>query len=313
MPTTSTALRCAPDSSSLDLYLREIGRHRPLSAEEEVRLGQLMEAGRGAKVAMAAGGAVSPERRTELLAAIKTGEEATDRFVVSNLRLVVCVAKMHHSATQSLADAIADGNLGLLKAVERYDWRRGFKFSTYATWWIRQAISRGDTRSHRALTMSAHTDQQVRRLYRSRAELEEVLGRAPTIDELVRTTGLSDTLVIRYLMLGVPAISLDAPAPDQHQRSAIDVAADKVAGPLDELASKLAAQEVRRLLCRLDPRDRRILELRYGLGETTPHSYAEVAKLFGTTPGRIRQIETRIFSRLRRTTLGQGTHALLAS
>jgi RNA polymerase sigma factor (sigma-70 family) len=226
---------------------------------------------------------------------------------------VVSVAKRHRAPNQSLADAVADGNLGLLKAVERYEWRLGYKFSTYATWWIRQAISRGGTGSRRALTMSASTDGQVRSVYRTRAQLEERLGRSPSVDELASATGLSRKLVVRYLTLGMPATSLDAAAPGHRESLRADVATDDAPEPLAELSSAMAAYEVRRLLDRLDARDHRILELRFGLGDGAPHSYAEVATLIGTTPGRVRQIELRIFARLRRTTLGQDTQALLAS
>jgi RNA polymerase sigma factor (sigma-70 family) len=302
MPEPSAHHHCPAGLNSLDLYLREIGRYGQLSADEEVELGRRMEAGRAARDELETAEPVSPARRAELVAVIEDGQAATNRFIVSNLRLVVSLAKQHRHRDQALADAIADGNVGLLKAVERYDWRLGFKFSTFATWWIRQAITRGGVRSRRALTMSPSTDLQVRRVYRSRGQLEEVLGRPPTSDEVARATGLSRTLVVRYLTLGTPAVSVDA----------LDVAANG-REPLDELAPSVAAEEVRRLLSRLDARERRILELRFGLGNTAPHSYAEVANLLGTTPGRVRQIEHRVFSRLRRTSLGQGAHELLAS
>jgi RNA polymerase sigma factor (sigma-70 family) len=293
--------------------LREIGRHRLLTATEEVELGQTMEAGREAKKVLAADQVISPQRRDDLMTAVAAAEEAADRLVCANLRLVVSVAKRYRTPDQALADAIADGNLGLLKAVERYDWRPGFKFSTYATLWIRQAVSRGGTRSRRALTMSASTDQHVRSVYRARAQLEEVLGRSPTVDELASSTQLSRALVMKYLALGVPPVSLDAPATNHGDGSGLDIAAVDAREPLDEISAEMATEEVGRLLDRLGVRDRRILELRFGLGGTPPHTYAEVARLLGTTPGRVRQLELRIFSRLRRTTLGQGAQALLAS
>jgi len=302
MPEPSAQDHCPAGVNSLDLYLREIGRYSQLSADEEVQLGRLMEAGRAAREALGSARRMSPERKSELDAAIEAGEAATKQFIVSNLRLVVSLAKQHRDRREALPDAIADGNVGLLKAVERYDWRLGFKFSTYATWWIRQAICRGRAASQRALTMSASTDLQIRSVYRCRGQLAEVLGRAPTTDEIARATGLNHTLVVRYLTLGTPAVCLDA----------VD-AASPAREPLDEFAASVATEEVRRLLGRLDGRHRRILELRFGLGNTAPHSYAEVAELLGTSPERIRQIERRIFSRLRRTSLGQGAHELLAS
>jgi RNA polymerase primary sigma factor len=291
------------------LYLRDIGRYPQLTHDEEVALGKRMDAGRAASSALTTMGELPCEERAEIEKAIASGHEATRQFVLCNLRLVVALAKRRRAATQSLLDAVADGNLGLLKAVERYDWRCGFKFSTHATWWIHQAISRG-ARLGRALTMSSNTDLRVRSVYRTRSHLEAALGRAPTIDELAAASGSSPALVVRYLTIGEPAIQLDAPLDGNTPME--EMIPDSTPTASEQVPADLIRTQVHRLLCRLQPEERRIVEMRFGLDDGAGRTYAEVGAVIGVSAERIRQIEVRAFARLRRTPLGQQSLALLA-
>ena len=302
-----------PDFDLLRLYLIEIGQHSRLTQEEEVELGQAMERGAHAKAVLASGEGLPTGRRAELERLVEAGSQARARFVLANLRLVVSLAKQHRGIRQSVLDAIGDGNVGLMKAVDRYDWRAGFRFSTHAAWLIRDAITCGGARLDRTLAMSASTDRQVRSLHRSRSQLEQDLGRPPTVDELAAETGMSHRLVVRYLALGVPALSLDAPAADGSGRSAHDVVADACQEPLADLSAGLMAEEVRGILAKLQPRERRMLQLRFGLEGFTPHTYVEAAGLLGLSPERVRQIEHRVLTRLRRTRQGVDAAALIAS
>lgn len=299
------------DLDLLRLYLCEIGRYGRLSPDDEVRLGQEMEAGRAARFVLGEDDTLHPARCAQLQHTVAAADAAAAKLLVSNLRLVVAVAKQHRAPTHSLLDAIADGNLGLLEAVEHYDWRDGRPFSSRATWFIRKAISRGG-RVGRALSMSASTDARVRTVYRALAVLEQERAHPPTVEELADATGLSAGRVARYLALGIPAESLDAlPTADNHTPLG-DIVADPVQ-PSDTATTDLVNGEVQHLLERLEPSARRILELRFGLNGATPHTYAEVGAVLGVSAQRVRQIEMRTFARLRRTVRAHESHALLAA
>src|SRR5437588_1299793 len=174
------------------LYLDEIGRHELLTKEDEVRLAQAIEAGREARAELAAGGKFPRGRRGELLRTADAGEAATQTFVNANLRLVVSIAKKYQSTGLPLLDLIQEGNLGLIHAVEKFDWRKGFKFSTYATWWIRQAMQRGVANTARTIRLPIHASDQIRRARRLQAEMEVRLGRPPTLAELAEALGSTE-------------------------------------------------------------------------------------------------------------------------
>src|SRR4051794_12649540 len=172
------------------LYLDEIGRHELLTKDDEVRLAQAIEAGREARAELAQGGKFPRGRRQELLRAADAGEAATQTFVNANLRLVVSIAKKYQSTGLPLLDLIQEGNLGLIHAVEKFDWRKGFKFSTYATWWIRQAMQRGVANTARVIRLPVHAGDTLARVMKVRAQLESELGRTPTIAEVAASAGL---------------------------------------------------------------------------------------------------------------------------
>ena len=174
------------DQDPVRLYLDGIGRYPLLTKEDEIGLSQLIEAGRSAAAELAGPGPLPPERARQLRRARRDGEAATGEFIKANLRLVVSIAKKYHSSELPLLDLIQEGNLGLMHAVEKFDWRRGFKFSTYATWWIRQAIGRGIDNTSRTVRLPVHAGDQVRRVLRAKAQLEGQTGRSPSTAQLAR-------------------------------------------------------------------------------------------------------------------------------
>src|ERR1035437_5513648 len=179
----STA-REAKDQDLVRLYLDEVGRYPLLTKDDEARLGQLVQAGQEAKATLDSPSTLPPGQRRALARAVRAGEKAAENFVKANLRLVVSIASKYQWSGLPLLDLVQEGNLGLIHAVEKFDWRKGFKFSTYATWWIRQSIGRGIDNSSRTIRLPVHAGDQVRRLLRIRAHLEGEIGRTPTVDEL---------------------------------------------------------------------------------------------------------------------------------
>ena len=178
-----------PEEDLVRLYLDELGKHGLLTKDDEVRLAQAVEAGRDARAELIAGGGLASARRRQLNRLVRDGDQAADRFVLANLRLVVSIAKKYQAAELPLLDLIQEGNLGLIHAVEKFDWRKGFKFSTYATWWIRQAITRGIANSGRTVRLPVHAGDLLNRVSKARGRLEGQLGRRPTITELAADLG----------------------------------------------------------------------------------------------------------------------------
>ena len=187
-----------PEVDLVRLYLTDVGRYRLLSKEDEAHLAQAAEAGREARVELEAGSAVNPARGRELRRAVEAGDLAVEAFVNSNLRLVVAIAKKYQGADLPLLDLIQEGNLGLIHAVEKFDWRKGFKFSTYATWWIRQAITRGIANGGRTIRLPVHAGELLNRVAKARVRLESQLGRRPSIAELAADLEVSGEKVVEY-------------------------------------------------------------------------------------------------------------------
>jgi RNA polymerase primary sigma factor len=256
------------------LYLDEIGRHPLLTAEEEVRLAQAYEAG---------------------------DEGARRKMIESNLRLVVSIARRFSATGLPLGDLVQEGNLGLLRAVEKFDWRRGVKFSTYATWWIKQAITRGAAdRGARAIRLPVHVDEQVGRLRRAQTRLRELLGREPTPGELATELGLPVGAVGRLRDAAQAVTSLDTPIGDDGAPLQ-DLLEDEGAVGPDELALEAVGREaLEQALNALPERARRVLVLRYGLDTGTPRTLEEVAAVMGVSRERVRQVELGALAALRR-------------
>jgi RNA polymerase primary sigma factor len=300
--TGTTRVARTRETEELDLfrlYLDEIGQHRLLTAEDEVRLAQAYEAGLDARRRLAFAAADDPAR-PGLEAVAERGERARRTMIESNLRLVVSIARRFSATGLPLSDLVQEGNLGLLRAVERFDWRRGVKFSTYATWWVKQAIARGAAdRGARAIRLPVHVHEQVGRLRRAQARLAELLGREPSTDELAAELRLPVEGVMR-LQAAQAITSLDTPVGDDGA-ALQDLLEDQQAVRPDEQALEAVGREVlEQVLAALPERPRRVLVLRFGLDSGTPRTLEEVAAVLGVSRERARQMEVRALATLRR-------------
>ena len=266
-----------------------------LSAADEERLGREISQGRSAACALADGvPAASAEDEAALLLTIRKGKNAYEQLVRANLPLVVFIAKGYRSAGLPLLDLIQDGNLGLLRAVERFDYRRGFRFSTYGTWWIRQPIQAGIVRAEGVIHLPDRVRRQRARISAIRSRLESELCRSPTAAELADEVGATAAEIAEVGLAQQP-LSLGLPS-DPGLARAADPAAPS---PEEEAARALLPAEVDRLLSALDPREQEILRLRFGLDNQPAHTLAQVAQRYGLTAERFRQIEAGALKKLR--------------
>jgi RNA polymerase primary sigma factor len=284
-------------------YLREIGAYPLLTAEEEVELGRRIEAGLAAERALAEAAAdgrhLAPSEERRLEAAAAAGREAKRRFIQANLRLVVSIAKRYRSSGLPLLDLVQEGNLGLIRAVEKFDHRKGFKFSTYATWWIRQAITRAIADKGRTIRVPVHLAETIARVSRARAALTKSLGRDPTPAELADALGMTEGRIVELQRVTPDAVSLFERVGEDETELADFVADGDADVAFDAAASALERRELARLLGRLNDRERRVLVMRYGLAGNEPRTLEEVGREFRVTRERVRQIEAKALSKLR--------------
>ena len=293
------------------LYLSEIGRYGLLTKADEARLAQAIEDGLLARKEMETGEVPAAAKR-ELLRRMKAGEDAERTFVQSNLRLVVSIAKKYQSSGLPLLDLVQEGNLGLMHAVEKFDWRKGFKFSTYATWWIRQSITRGIANTGRTIRLPVHAADALARVQKARTKLESTLGRTPTTLELAQDLGLAEERVVETLLYSAEPLSLAEPLREDGEAELGDMVEDRNAeSPFEMAAASMISFEVRRLLDPLSEREREILRLRFGLDRGEPRTLEEVGEHFQLTRERIRQIEARAMSKLRHPSIETGARDLL--
>jgi RNA polymerase sigma factor (sigma-70 family) len=294
------------------LYLEDVGRHNLLTKDDEIRLAQAIETGTAAQERLDTAKKLTPTQKRGLKREIRQGEEAHRQFVNSNLRLVVSIAKKYQSSGLPLLDIVQEGNLGLIHAVDKFDWRKGFKFSTYATWWIRQAIQRGIANSARVIRLPVHAGDMLTALLKLRASLEGSLGRTPTLAELAGEAELPLEKVVEVLRYAVDTVSLDEPVRDDGDAELGDFVEDRNAvAPFEHAATSLLPNEVAKVLSVLDERERTILTLRFGLDGGGERTLEEVAEHFGLTRERIRQIEARAMSKLRHPSADVGARELL--
>jgi RNA polymerase sigma factor (sigma-70 family) len=294
------------------LYLEDVGRHDLLTKDDEIRLAQAIETGTAARQKLETTKKLTPTQRRALRREIRQGDEAHRQFVNSNLRLVVSIAKKYQSSGLPLLDIVQEGNLGLIHAVDKFDWRKGFKFSTYATWWIRQAIQRGIANSARVIRLPVHAGDMLTALLKLRASLEGSLGRTPTLAELAGEAELPLEKVVEVLRYAVDTVSLDEPVRDDGDAELGDFVEDRNAvAPFEHAATSLLPNEVAKVLSVLDERERTILTLRFGLDGGGERTLEEVAEHFGLTRERIRQIEARAMSKLRHPSADVGARELL--
>lgn len=288
------------EEDGVRLYLSDIARHPLLTKADEAHLAAVIKQGRAAATEIESGGEAAELQRVELLAVVKAGEDAASRFVKSNLRLVVSIAKGYRASGLPLLDLIQEGNMGLIRAVERFDATRGFKFSTYATWWVRQAITRGIANTSRTIRLPVHAVDQLLRLRKAVAAYEMTHGHAPAPCELVDALTMPLAKIEELLPYLVDPVSLSEPRGDSGDTELGELVVDAAALPPDQsaLALMLPAQ-VAALLDRLDAREREILTLRYGLDRGEPRTLAEVAAKFDVSRERIRHIESKAIAKLR--------------
>jgi RNA polymerase primary sigma factor len=280
-------------------YLNELGNYPLLTPTEEVELARAIELGNESDVALKDG---DPDDRSaaELRKLSTIGAEARRRFIQSNLRLVVSIAKRYQSSGLPMLDLIQEGNLGLIRAVEKFDHRKGFKFSTYATWWIRQAITRAIADKSRTIRVPAHLGDTLTIIARSSQHLLKLLGREPTVDEIAADTGLAAEKIADTRDVVPDLVSLSAEVGDDDDTELGDLVADeRAAAPFDVAAASLERDVLRTTLAQLSEKEQRVLELRFGLVGREPLTLEEVGIEFDLTRERIRQIEAKALTKLR--------------
>jgi RNA polymerase primary sigma factor len=290
-----------PISDPVRLYLREIGKVSLLTAEGEVDLAKRIEAGVFAAHKLAtATASMSARERRDLEAVEADGQIAKRGLVEANLRLVVSVAKRYVSRGMPFLDVVQEGNLGLIRAVEKFDYAKGFKFSTYATWWIRQAISRALADQARTIRIPVHLVEVVNRLVRVQRQLVSELGREPTPEEIAAEMDLTPQRVQEILMISREPVSLDTPIGEDTDAQFGDLIEDSDAVvPFEAATVGLFQEQLDAVLRTLSDRERHVIRLRYGLTDGRPRTLEEVGREFGVTRERIRQIESKTFAKLR--------------
>ncbi len=284
---------------SISLYLKEIGRVPLLTAQEEVSLAKRMEKGRDSRMELAQG-VDDWEAREHLLWFVRDGQAAQEHLIKANSRLVVSVAKKYVGRGVPFLDLIQEGNIGLIRAVKKFDYRRGYKFSTYATWWIRQAVTRAIADQGRTIRVPVHMYEQINRLTRTSRQLVQELGRDPTTEEIADELGVTPRKVEHIMRVSQRPLSLEMPVGEEEDSYLGDFIEDQDAdAPGDAAGQQLLREVIDEIFQSLTPREVRILQLRFGLVDGYCYTLEEVGKKFGVTRERIRQIEAQALSRLR--------------
>ena len=286
---------------TVGLYLKEMSRVSLLSVDEELSLAKRIEAGRDARTELSDQGAeISPERQLELQATVKDGEQAWEHLIKANTRLVVSVAKKYIGRGVPFLDLIQEGNLGLMKAVEKFDYTRGFRFSTYATWWIRQAITRSIADQGRTIRIPVHMIDRIRELYKVSHELEQNLGRKPFASEIAGVMNVNIRKVQWMMRISWLPLSLESPVGDEEDSElGMFVEDDQTPSPMEVTYKSMLRDKIDEVLNTLSPREARILRLRFGLDNGRSYTLEEVGQKFGLTRERIRQIEGKALRQLR--------------
>ncbi len=289
------------------LYLKEAGRVPLLTAEEEVALAKRMEAGQFAAQQLAElGDSLSPEERAELEAIVADGQAAQEYLVRANSRLVISVAKKYIGRGVHFLDLIQEGNIGLIRAVRKFEYRRGHKFSTYATWWIRQAVSRAVADQGRTIRVPVHMGDQINRLRRISMQLTQELGREPTEEELAEAMETTPDKIATLIEISRRPISLETPIEEDADSEFGDFIEDRNSPqPAEVVTQNLLREHLQQALARLPEREAHILQLRYGLLDGEMHTLEEVGREIGVTRERVRQLEAQALNRLRHSSAHQ--------
>ena len=285
---------------SVHTYLKSIGRTSLLTAEQEVNLAKRIEAGLFAEHKLASEADLPEEYRRELELVAEDGRRAKAHMLEANLRLVVSVAKKYSDRGLSLLDVVQEGNLGLIRAVEKFDYTKGYKFSTYAMWWIRQAIQRGFADSARTIRLPVHVLEMLSKLSRVERDMHQRLGREPTPEELAVELDRTPDQIEELLRTSRQPISLDSTIGEDGETSIGDLIEDTDAPEASELVDRqLMADQLRHALDALTPREATIMAMRFGLYDGNPHTLDEIGRALGLTRERIRQLEKQSLSKLR--------------
>ncbi|MDA8295874.1 MAG: RNA polymerase sigma factor RpoD [Actinomycetota bacterium] len=310
---SGAGVRSAPGAADpVRSYLREIGRVSLLSAELEVLCAKRIEAGHEAAARLeqwrASGelASVAPAERRRAEEEIARGQEAKDLLTEANLRLVVSIAKRYRNRGMAFLDLIQEGNLGLMRAVEKFDYRRGFKFSTYATWWIRQAITRAVADQARTIRIPVHVVETINKVVRVQRQLSQQLGREPTVEEIAERIEFPAERVREIQRISQDTVSLEQPLGEEDDFTLSDLIEDQGAEvPVDAATRVLLNEAVHRVLRELSEREQEVMRLRFGLDDGRIRTLEEVGKIFGVTRERVRQIETKTLAKLRQPTLAR--------
>jgi RNA polymerase primary sigma factor len=295
-----------PALDSVQHYLQEIGRVSLLSASEEVELAERMERGKAAALRLASAEELSPQLRAALRADVFSGQEARRHLIQANLRLVVSIAKKYVGRGLALLDLIQEGNIGLMRAVEKFDYHKGNRFSTYATWWIRQAVTRSIAEQGRTIRLPVHMSESVGQVKRAAERLAQALERQPTAEEIATALGQPLDRVERVLEAARRPVSLETPVGEDGEHTLGDfLQDDELPTPAEFASQQLLRQDLAAALDHLNERERRIIDLRYGLADGQRRTLEEVGKVLGMTRERARQIEAEALRRLRAPEVGQ--------
>ena len=287
------------DLDLMRLYLDELGWHAILTRADEVRLAQVIEEGKAAELQLQGARRVGRRQRRTLEEAIDAGRRARQKFIRSNLRLVVSIAKRYQHRGVELADLVQEGNIGLMHAIERFDWRRGYKFSTYATWWIRKGVAQAVGDFSSAVRLPRHRRDQARALSDTAEQLERTLGHAPGVQELADETGMRIADVVAIRRAAAPVVSMSAPI-DEDGNELGELVADSAADVGDAAVTAVLPLEIEGLLEQLSPSAASVIRLRYGIGSPDgPRTATEVGAALSISPERVRQIEMRALATMR--------------
>ncbi len=287
-------------SDPVRMYLQEIGRVPLLDAQQEVELSMQMESGLRADVKLKAGGELSPAEKVMVDRDVRLGKRAQERLVEANLRLVVSIAKKYVGRGMPLLDLVQEGNLGLMRAVEKFDYRKGFKFSTYASWWIRQAVTRALADQGRTIRVPVHMVETINKLAGVQRALSQELGREPTIDEIASDLELAPEKVTELRRIAQDPLSLETPLGEEDDSTLGDFVPDPDAeAPVTAASFRLLQDYLRVVLEELSDREREVLIMRFGLRDGNIKTLEEVGKHFKVTRERIRQLETKALAKLR--------------
>ncbi|MGH3244334.1 MAG: RNA polymerase sigma factor RpoD [Spirillospora sp.] len=289
----------APTSDLVRIYLREIGRVPLLTAEDEVELAKSIEAGLFAEEKMAQTAVLARGELLDLEQLSREGTRAKQRLIEANLRLVVSIAKRYVGRGMLFLDLIQEGNLGLIRAVEKFDYTKGFKFSTYATWWIRQAITRAIADQARTIRIPVHMVETINKLVRVQRQLHQDLGREPSPEEIGLEMGLSPIRVVEIQRIAQEPVSLQSPIGEEDSDLGDFIEDADAVVPIEAAAFILLQDQLEDILGTLSEREQRIIQLRFGLTDGHPRTLEEVGREFGVTRERIRQIESKTLAKLR--------------